>query len=186
MTGVAVQTDRLTLRRWCDEDREPFAALNADPVVMEFLPALLTRAQSDAMVDRIEQTWDECGLGLFAVEVRDTGDFAGYIGLWPATFEAPFTPAIEIGWRLARAYWGHGYATEGASAALADGFERLELGEIVSFTAVVNEPSQRVMERLGMTRDPTEDFDHPALVEGDRLRRHVLYRVGSTPEPTKS
>jgi ribosomal-protein-alanine N-acetyltransferase len=182
MTGIVLETDRLLLRPWRDEDREPFAALNADPEVMEFLPAPLTRAESDAMVDRIEQTWDERGLGLFAVEVRETGDFAGFIGLWPATFEAFFTPAIEVGWRLARPHWGHGYAIEGASAALADGFGRLELDEIVSFTAVVNERSQRVMQRIGMTRDPAEDFEHPALADGHRLRRHVLYRISSPSE----
>jgi RimJ/RimL family protein N-acetyltransferase len=180
--GMFLLTDRLSLRPWRDDDREPFAALNADPEVMEFLPGLLTRAESDAMVDRIEQTWADRGLGLFAVEVRDTGDFAGFIGLWPATFEAFFTPAVEVGWRLARSHWGCGYATEGASAALADGFGRLGLDEIVSFTAVINERSQRVMQRLGMTRDPGEDFDHPVLADGHRLRRHVLYRLASTAE----
>jgi RimJ/RimL family protein N-acetyltransferase len=179
---IVLLTDRLLLRPWRSEDREPFAALNADPEVMEFLPAPLTRAESDAMVDRIEQTWDERDLGLFAVEVRASDDFAGFIGLWPATFESSFTPAIEVGWRLARRYWGHGYASEGATAALADGFGRLELDEIVSFTAVINERSQRVMQRLGMTRDPAEDFDHPVLPKGHRLRRHVLYRLASSAE----
>lgn len=184
--GIVLQTDRLLLRPWRNDDREPFAALNADPEVMEFLPDPLTRVESDAMVDRIEQTWDERDLGLFAVEVRHTGEFAGFIGLWPATFESSFTPAIEVGWRLARPYWGHGYASEGATAALADGFGRLELDEIVSFTAVINERSQRVMQRLGMTRDPADDFDHPALADGHRLRRHVLYRLPSSVRPDEA
>jgi RimJ/RimL family protein N-acetyltransferase len=179
MTEIALETDRLWLRPWRDDDREPFAALNADPDVMEFLPARLTRVESDAMVDRIERTWAERGLGLFAVEVRSSGAFAGFVGLWPATFDAPFTPAIEVGWRLAREHWGYGYATEAADAVLADGFERLQLDEVVSFTAVINQRSQRVMQRLGMTHDPADDFDHPALPEGHRLRRHVLYRLGA-------
>ena len=108
-----------------------------------------------------------------------TGTFAGYVGLWPATFDAPFTPAVEVGWRLARAHWGHGYATEAARASVADGFDRLQLDEILSFTATINHRSRRVMERLGMTHDPRDDFDHPALPPGHRLERHVLYRLPS-------
>lgn len=174
---LGLRTERLVLRRWRDEDRDPFAALNADPVVMEHYPATLSRAESDAFVDRVEAHLDEAGWGLWAVEVAESGDFAGYVGLWPASFEAHFTPAVEVGWRLARAHWGRGYATEAARAAVADGFARVGLEEIVSFTAVVNERSQAVMRRLGMTRDPGEDFDHPGLPEGHRLRRHVLYRL---------
>lgn len=174
---LELPTERLRLRRWRESDRQPFAALNADPVVMEFLPALLTTAESDAMVDRIETAFDERGFGLFAVEVVATRSFAGFVGLWPATFEAHFTPAVEVGWRLAHEHWGHGYATEAADAALSDGFDRMQFDEIVSFTAVINERSQRVMQRLAMTHDPADDFDHPTLPEGDRLRRHVLYRL---------
>jgi RimJ/RimL family protein N-acetyltransferase len=174
-TGLA--TERLHLRRWREADLAPFADLNADPVVMEYYPALLGRAESDAMVERIEASFEGRGFGLWAVEVAATGDFAGYVGLLAATFEAPFTPAVEVGWRLAHRHWGRGYAPEAARAAVADGFGRLELGEIVSFTAAINHPSRRVMEKLGMTHDPAEDFDHPALPEGHRLRRHVLYRL---------
>lgn len=174
---VALRTERLLLHRWRDGDRAPFAELNADPEVMEHFPAPLTAAESDAMVARIEATFDDRGFGLWAVEVTATGAFTGFVGLWPVGFDAHFTPAVEVGWRLARAHWGRGYATEAARAATADGFGRLGLAEIVSFTAVVNLPSQRVMERLGMTHDPRDDFDHPALPPGHRLRRHVLYRL---------
>ena len=141
--AIELRTERLWLRQWSEADLEPFAALNADPEVMEFMPALLTRAESDAMVDRIEDTFEQRRFGLFAVEVEATGDFAGYVGLWPATFDAPFTPAVEVGWRLARAQWGHGYATEAARVAVADGFDRLRLDEILSFTATINLRSRR-------------------------------------------
>ena len=177
-----LRTERLRLRRWTDADLEPFAALNADPVVMELLPAPLTRAESDAFAARIEATFDREGYGLWAIEVLHGPPFVGYVGLWPATFAAPFTPAVEVGWRLARASWGHGYAPEAALAAVADGFVRLGLAEIVSFTAVGNERSRRVMDKIGMIRDAAEDFDHPTLPVGHRLRRHVLYRL-SRPAP---
>lgn len=172
------------LRRWRDADREPFAALNADPTVMEHLPKLLTRAESDALIDEIEAQIEAHGWGLWATEVAATGDLAGFVGLWPVRFEAHFTPAVEVGWRLAAAHWGHGYATEGARAALADGFERLGLDEIVSMTSLANVRSQRVMQRLGMTHDPADDFDHPRLPAGHRLERHVLYRLRRTDWPT--
>jgi RimJ/RimL family protein N-acetyltransferase len=154
-----------------------FAALNADPRVMEFYPAPLSRDQSDEMVERIEECFDRRGFGLWAVEIAATDEFAGYVGLWPAVFEAHFTPAVEVGWRLARRYWGRGYAPEGARAAMADGFERIGFDEIVSFTAVTNHRSQRVMQKIGMTHDPHEDFDHPSLADGHPLRPHVLYRM---------
>ena len=150
---------------------------------MEHFPSTLTADQSNAFADRSAAAFDEQGFGLWAVETFETFEtfessaFAGYVGLWPATFEAHFTPAIEIGWRFAKEFWGNGYATEGARAVLADGFERVGLDEIVSFTATTNEPSWRVMERLGMTHDPADDFDHPALAPGHRLERHVLYRI---------
>jgi RimJ/RimL family protein N-acetyltransferase len=178
-----LRTDRLRLRRWRDSDLAPFAVLNADPAVMEFFPTPLTRRESDAMVERIEGTFDARGFGLWAVEEVATGSFAGYVGLWPATFDAPFTPATEVGWRLAQAYWGQGYATEAARAAAADGFERLGLAEIVSFTAAINRRSRRVMEKLGMTHDAADDFDHPALPREHRLRRHVLYRLPTPSHP---
>jgi ribosomal-protein-alanine N-acetyltransferase len=170
-------TDRLRLRRWQESDREPFAALNADPTVMEFYPARLSRAQSDATVERIAASFEQLGIGLWAVEIMTTNTFAGYVGLLPATFDAHFTPAVEVGWRLARFSWGLGYATEAAGAAIADGFDRMGFDEIVSFTAVINRRSQRVMQKLGMTHDPGDDFDHPSVAEGHPLRPHVLYRL---------
>jgi RimJ/RimL family protein N-acetyltransferase len=170
-------TDRLVLRQWKDSDYEPYAALNADPVVMEYFPAVLTRAESDAMVDRVKASLEERGFGLWAVEVRETGRFIGFTGLSVPTFEAPFLPGIEIGWRLAKAAWGNGYATEAARAALAHGFGPAGLAEVLSWTASINKPSQRVMERIGMTHDEADDFDHPRLDDGHPLQRHVLYRI---------
>ena len=172
-----LETERLRLRSWRPEDREPFAALNADPRVMEFYPATLSRAQSDTLVDRIEQSFRERGYGLFAVEEGATQRFLGYVGLWDASFDAAFTPAVEIGWRLASQVWGQGYAPEAARRVLADGFGRVGLAEIVSFTSRINLRSRRVMEKLGMQRDPAEDFDHPAVAAGSALRPHVLYRL---------
>jgi len=170
-------TSRLILRRWQSADLEPFADLNADPVVMEYLPSPLTREESDEFVDRIEWTFEEEGFGLWALEHRVTGQFLGFAGLWPARFEAHFTPAIEVGWRLARDHWGNGYATEAARAAMSHGFTQLGIEEIVSFTALGNVRSARVMERLGMSRRASEDFDHPALEVVSPLRRHALYRM---------
>ncbi|MFF5207697.1 GNAT family N-acetyltransferase [Streptosporangium sp. NPDC000396] len=172
-----METERLVMRRWREADREPFAALNADPEVMRHFPAPLTRQQSDAMVDRIESAFDEHGHGLWALEVRATREFIGFTGLAWQTFEARFTPALEVGWRLARAAWGHGYAGEAARAALDHGFGAAGQAEIVSMTAVTNLRSRRVMERLGLTRDPADDFDHPRVPEGSPLRPHVLYRI---------
>ena len=172
-----LRTARLLLRRWRKTDWAPFAALNADPLVMEHFPAPLRREESDDLADRIAAGFDERGWGLWAVEVLDQAAFAGFIGLNPATFDAPFTPAVEVGWRLARDYWGCGYATEGAGAALSFGFDALALEEIVSFTTHGNARSRRVMERLGMRRDPSDDFENPNLPEGDALRPHVLYRL---------
>ncbi len=178
MTGP-LRTRRLVLRRWQDGDLEPFAALNADPEVMEHFPSRLDRSASDALAAAADGAFDERGFGLWAVEVAATGLFIGFTGLAVPRFEAPFTPAVEIGWRLARMAWGHGYATEAATAALDDAFERVGLTEVVSFTSVPNVRSQAVMHRLAMTRDPAEDFDHPNLPAGHRLRRHVLYRINA-------
>jgi RimJ/RimL family protein N-acetyltransferase len=170
-------TERLVLRGFTDADRDRFAALNADPFVMEHFPATYDRARSDAFVDRIGQGWAERGYGLWALERRDTGEFIGYTGLWPAEFPAPFTPAVEVGWRLARPHWGKGFASEAAREALRFGFEDVGLEEIVSFTAVPNERSWRVMERIGLLRDPAGAFEHPTVPAGSPLRPHVLYRL---------
>ena len=166
-----LRTARLRLRRWRDEDREPFAALNADPVVMEHFPATLTRAESDALVDRIEAHFDEHGYGLWAVEAH--GAFVGFTGLAWQTYEASFTPALEVGWRLRRSAWGSGYATEAATAALARGLE--DVDSVVSTTALTNLRSQRVMQRIGMRR--ALEFEHPRVPDGHPLRPHVLYRA---------
>ncbi len=151
--------------------------MNADPVVMEHFPELLSRGQSDELVERIKVGFAENGFGLWALEVRATGEFIGFAGLAVPDFEAHFMPAVEIGWRLARSAWGNGYATEAALAALALGFDEVGLAEIVSFTAPANRRSRAVMERLGMSRDPRDDFDHPGLPAGHPLRPHVLYRA---------
>lgn len=172
-----VTTQRLLLRSWRDPDRHAFARMNADPRVSEFLVRPVRRADSDDMVDRIDRCWRERGFGLWAVERRDSASFIGYVGLWPATFEAHFTPAVEVGWRLAPEHWGNGFATEGATEALRFGFDVLGLPEIVSFTAAANLRSIRVMQRLRMHHDPAGDFDHPAFEPDDPGRRHVLYRL---------
>jgi ribosomal-protein-alanine N-acetyltransferase len=170
-------TDRLVLRRWQPSDREPFAALNADPEVMRQFAAPLDRTASDAFVDRIEASFDELGYGLWAVEVRASASFVGFAGLARQTFEAPFNPSVEVGWRLARSAWGHGYATEGARATLDHAFGALGLDEVVSITTPGNERSRAVMRRLGMTRDPQDDFEQPHLPPGHPLRPAVLYRI---------
>lgn len=174
---LELRTERLLLRRWRDEDREPFAALNADPVVMEHFPSLLTREQNDEYADRIDAWFDEQQFGLWALEVLESGEFIGYTGLWQAAFEAHFTPAVEVGWRLGQHAWGKGYAPEAARASLADGWRRLDVDEIVSFTTTSNTRSQRVMQKIGMARDPADDFDHPRMPAEHPLRRHVLYRL---------
>ena len=173
---IAIRTERLLMRRWCPADREPFAALNADPVVMEHFPETLTRERSDEFAGRAEVFLADHGYGLWAVEVPGVDAFIGYIGLWPVTFEAHFAPALEVGWRLAKAHWGQGYAPVGAAAALDRGFSVAGVDEIVSMTTVANAKSRRVMEKLGMHRDPADDFDHPAT-PGWHGQRHVLYRI---------
>ena len=172
-----LRTERLLLRPWRPEDRQPFAELNADPEVMEFFVSPMTREASDAFVDRIEAGFTEHGFGVWAVELLDQGAFIGFAGLLHQTFEAPFTPAFEIGYRLARPAWGQGYATEAAREAVRHGFERVGLDEIVSMTATGNVRSQAVMKKLGMTHDPADDFDHPRVPDGHPLKRHVLYRL---------
>lgn len=193
-----IQTERLLLRPWCEADRAPFARMNADPIVREFYPSTLTRQESDAQFDRINAQFNERGWGLFAIELTATGPnksqanrissatseivthpFIGYVGLTTAKFESPFTPCTEIGWRMLHEFWGHGYATEGAKAVCQFAFEELHLDEILSFTAVPNWRSRRVMERIGMTHDPQNDFDHPLVEVGHPLRPHVLYRLSN-------
>jgi RimJ/RimL family protein N-acetyltransferase len=172
-----LSTTRLLLRRWQAADREPFAALNADPEVMANFPDLLTREQSDGLVERIEADFERHDFGLWALETRAGGEFIGFTGLAAVPYETHFTPAVEIGWRLARGAWGQGYASEAALASLAFGFDEVGLDEIVSFATVGNARSRAVMERIGMERDPDGDFDHPRLPVGHPLALHVLYRI---------
>jgi RimJ/RimL family protein N-acetyltransferase len=172
-----LETERLILRRWQNSDREPFAKMNADPRVMEFFPHTLTREQSDDMMDRIEAGITHLGYGLCAVELKSAPSFIGFIGLSVPNFQAHFTPCVEIGWRLAAHAWGYGFATEGANAVAAYAFDTLKLNALVSFTAEQNTRSRRVMEKIGMTFNPADGFDHPNLPEGHLLRRHVLYRL---------
>ena len=175
-----IRTERLVLRRWTDADRDPFAAMNADPVVMEHMQGLMPREAVDAFVDRIERHWEEHGWGLWAVEVPGVAPFVGYVGLWPAGYLA--NGMVEVGWRLAAAHWGHGYATEAAHQALRFGFEEVGLDEIVSFTVPQNVRLRRVMERIGLVRDPAGDFDHPRVdpVAYPHLVSHVFYRLTRT------
>ena len=175
-----IETDRLLLRRFRDTDKDSFALMNRDPAVMEFFPALLSRVESDALVDRIDAHWAEHGIGLWAVEIRASGEFIGYVGLAVPRFSVHFTPCVEIGWRLDAGHWGEGLATEGARAVVRYAFEVLGLPEIVSFTVPDNLRSRRVMEKLGMTHDAEDDFDHPLLPAGHPRRRHVLYRLKRT------
>jgi RimJ/RimL family protein N-acetyltransferase len=170
-------TERLRLRSWRDEDLEPFAALNADPRVREFFPSLQTREESAESMRYIREHFRLRGFGLWAVEAIGGVPLIGFIGLSVPSFDAPFMPCVELGYRLAFDHWGRGYATEGARAAIAFGFATVGLFEIVAMTAVGNERSRRVMARVGMTRNVTDDFDHPNIVAGHPLRRHVLYRL---------
>jgi RimJ/RimL family protein N-acetyltransferase len=174
---LILKTERLILRDWKLGDREPFARMNADPRVMEYLGEPLSRKRSDEVADRIETHFRTHGFGLCAAELTEGGEFIGFIGLAVPTFEAAFTPCVEIGWRLAAEYWGAGLATEGARETVRYAFEEMGLPELVSFTAIRNERSRRVMAKLGMTHDATENFDHPRLLADDPLRRHVLYRL---------
>ena len=174
-----LQTQRLILRSWRLSDLEPFARINADAEVMNYFPSVLSRQESDRLVGRIEEHHQTHGFGLWALEVISTETFIGFIGLNVPSFQAHFTPAVEVGWRLARPFWGNGYATEGAGRAIAYGFEVLGLPEIVSFSSTLNLRSIAVMQRLGMTYRSTDDFDHPGLPAGHPLRRHVLYRLNN-------
>ncbi len=172
-----IETPRLLLRGWRDEDVEPWVAMNADPRVTEFFARSYTRALSEAALQTMREKLDRNGFGWWAVESRGSAQFAGVIALQDVPFQAPFTPAWEIGWRFPFENWGRGYATEGARAALNFAFNVLHWDEVVAFTAVSNVRSRRVMRRLGMTHDPADDFDHPKIEPGHPLRRHVLYRI---------
>ena len=173
---IEFETPRLRLRTWRDADREPFAAMNADPAVMEFFPALQSRATSDASVDLWQAQLETQGWSNWAAELADSGQFIGFVGLSVPHRKLPCSPSVEIGWRVARPFWGLGLASEAARAALHVGFERIGLTEIVSVTALVNLRSRAVMERIGM-RNAHEDFEHPGVPEGHVLRMHCLYRI---------
>lgn len=173
---MEIHTERLLLRQWRTEDRQPFSAMNADPEVMRYFPAPLTHGQSDAMADRCQMFLEKRGWGLWAVEVKAERAFIGFVGLSVPVADLPFMPCVEIGWRLAAAAWGKGYATEAARAALRVGFVDLQFAEIVSFTSVINARSRAVMERLGMTQDK-QTFEHPGVPIGNLLREHCLYRL---------
>jgi RimJ/RimL family protein N-acetyltransferase len=174
-----LRTARLLLRRWRETDHAPFAALNGDPMVMEYFPDRFTRAESDEEIARIEAGFAARGYGLWALEVRATGEFVGFTGLAVPSLTAHFTPAVEVGWRLARSAWGKGYATEAGLASIAFGFVDAGLEEIVSLTSAANVRSRAVMERIGMTHEEADDFDHPELEETDLLRPHFLYRISA-------
>lgn len=177
--GPQIRTERLLLRRWREDDLEPFAAMNADPQVMRYFPELFPRERSAASIERSERRFEEDGYGLWALETLADGRFIGFTGLAPVAFEAHFTPAVEAGWRLRREAWGRGYATEAARAAVSFGFEQVGLEEIVSLTSVHNAPSIAVMRRLGMVRDPADDFLNPNIPADHWLAPHVLYRLSA-------
>jgi RimJ/RimL family protein N-acetyltransferase len=183
MAVATIETARLRLREWTDDDVEAWIAMNADPRVAAFFSRSFTRELSESLAANMRAVLAERGYGWWAVEVRGVAPFAGVICLQEVPFQAPFTPANEIGWRLASQHWGNGYATEGARAALDFACTTLGWNEVVAFTAQTNDRSRRVMDRLGMTYDPSADFDHPRLEEGHPLRRHVLYRIAA---PTRA
>ncbi len=172
-----IETERLILRAWKDEDLLPFARLNADPLVMEHFPNTLTLEQTKTMIETLKKRFETDGFSFFAVELKSSGEFIGMTGLNKPAYQTPFTPCVEVGWRIAKEFWNKGYATEAAKASLDYGFNVLGLDRIASFTAVENIKSQRIMEKIGMTRDLNGDFDHPNVPQGHRLTRHVLYWI---------
>jgi RimJ/RimL family protein N-acetyltransferase len=178
-TAPTLTSARLKLRPWREDDLAPFAELNADAQVMEYLLRQLTRPESDALADRMREQLRQTGFGWWAVEAPGVADFIGAVGLSVPAYTAAFTPCVEIGWRLARAHWGRGYANEAARAVVAYGFEQAALDEIVAITVPDNHRSRTLMSRLGMVRTVGEDFDHPLVPTGHRLRRHVLYRLSA-------
>jgi RimJ/RimL family protein N-acetyltransferase len=172
-----LKTERLTLRRWQESDLAPFTAMNMDAEVMQYFPSILTPEQTQKMIEKIEEGFSKKGFGLWAIETNQTKEFVGFAGLSEPSFSAHFTPCTEIGWRIASKFWGQGYAPEAAREILKDAFKRLNLPEVVSFTAKANSNSIRVMRKLGMIRDPKDDFNHPAVEANSRLAEHVLYRL---------
>jgi RimJ/RimL family protein N-acetyltransferase len=174
-----MRTERLLMRRWRADDLAPFADLNADPIVKEHFPETLSRAESDVLARRIEQGFDVQGYGLWALELPGEAPFIGFTGLMQVRPDVAFAPAVEVGWRLARPFWGRGLASEAARTALSFAFEELDLRQLVAYTHAGNLRSRRVMERLGMARDPADDFAHPALASEHRLSAHVVYRIGA-------
>jgi RimJ/RimL family protein N-acetyltransferase len=180
LASPTLRTERLLLRRWTDTDRASFAQISADPEVMRYRVAPMSREESDALIDETEACFAENGFGLWAVERRSDGRLLGFTGLSTSDFDAPFCPAIDIGWRLTRDAWGLGYATEGALASLDFAFTDLGLDEVVAHTTRLNEPSRAVMRRIGMTHDPADDFDGPWYPVGHPLRPFVLYRMRAT------
>lgn len=175
--GTILKTERLILRSWRPEDLDPFAAMGADPEVMRYFPALLDHKETKALIARMDREFERNGFGWCAVEVPGVFDFIGFIGLSRPRFHTHFTPCVEVGWRLRRDAWGHGYATEGASACLKYAFGKLGLEEVVSMAVEANHRSRAVMKRLGMTRRPEDDYGHPTIPFDHPLRRHVLYRL---------
>ncbi len=173
---MIIKTERLILRPWKESDFEPFALMNADPHVREFFPSLLTKNESNEMANQFKKLIETQGWGLWAAEVPGEAPFIGFVGIAQVPFEAHFTPAVEIGWRLAYEFWGKGYATEAAKVVMNFGFNQLKLEEIVSFTVVKNIRSRHVMEKLGMTHDPADNFDHPRISKDSPQLKHVLYR----------
>lgn len=174
-----IETERLILREWEESDIEPFAKLNADPDVMEYFPSTLSTQETEEMVSRIKEKFAENGFGFWAVELKSTGDFTGFVGLNIPHYELPFSPCVEIGWRLSKEFWGKGIAVEAARAALKYAFSKLDQDEIVSFTTVDNRKSRSVMEKLGFS-NTQENFMHPLLPEDHPLREHVLYRLSKS------
>ncbi len=175
--SAILETERLILREWKDEDIPVFVAMNQDPRVMEFFPALRTEQESRDSVEGQRRHFKKHGFCFYAVELKKTREFIGFVGLFIPPYQTHFTPCVEIGWRLAHQFWGKGYATEAAKAVLKSGFEKHSLKEIVSFTSLLNQPSMRVMEKIGLKRDLNDDFDHPNIPKDHRLARHVLYRL---------
>lgn len=174
-----LETERLYLKQWQKTDFEPFAEMNSDKEVMRYFPKVLSSEESDAMALGCQSLIEKNGWGFWAVSLKDTKAFIGFVGLYQPHHNFPFSPCIEIAWRLRKEYWGYGYATEAANAALKFAFEELKLKQVVSFTACSNRPSQRVMERIGMT-NKQEDFFHPAIEENHPLAKHVLYKITQT------
>ena len=176
---MKLEAKRLWLRSWSKSDLSPFYQLNSDPMVMEFLPKILSREESDQLAQKILEGFEKNPFGLFAVELKRTGEFIGFTGLSVPSFKASFTPCVEIGWRIASAHWGKGIATEAANRVLKFAFEKIGLEEVLSFTAIKNKASKRVMEKIGMDNNESDDFDHPALPNNHPLKRHLLYRINA-------